>query len=127
MVIYAFLFTAAAWLIEIVHGTGSIKYLNPDWRYADLILLPSWLYLFIEHEKSFLNYDEIDANPNPYKADPSQKEDEAIEEFDDSRTEMEELAEEEVQEANDALDVVNDEDWYDKIRFLTELESKIED
>ena len=108
MVIYAFLFTAAAWLIEIVHGTGSIKYLNPDWRYADLILLPSWLYLFIEHEKSFLNYDEIDANPNPYKADPSQKEDEAIEEFDDSRTEMEELAEEEVQEANDALDVVND-------------------
>ncbi len=94
MAFYAVVFTGGAWIIEMFFGTGAIKYLDPEYPYYDSLLLPSWMYLFIEHEEPLLDYENVENDSD--MMEPFSKEGEDYSETDGELADIEKALEDEV-------------------------------
>ncbi len=94
MAFYAVFFTGGAWIIELFFGTGAIRYLDVDYPYYDSLLLPTWMYLFIEHEEPLLDYENIENDSD--MMEPFDKEGEDYSETDGDLADIEKALDDEV-------------------------------
>ena len=83
MAVYAMIFGGGAFTLELINGMGAIKYLDPDYPYDDLVLLPSIFYTlgFAEHTWAFPAHGK-GGQPiqisDDIQSSPSQEDDEVI-------------------------------------------------
>ncbi len=124
MAFYAIVFTGGAWIIEMFFGTGAIKYLDVDYPYYDSLLLPTWMYLFIEHEEPLLDYENVENDMEPYA-----KEGEDYSETDGELVDIEKALDDEVdgELENEIEEEIKEDDEEDKTEEIEEEEVKEED
>ena len=86
---YALFYVGAAFFVELTTGVGAIRHLDPNYPYADPLLLPSIGYYFgwwehVDHISAKLNhYDDGESGTDdlPFQNDPSIRDDIIIDNF----------------------------------------------
>lgn len=69
--------------MEMIHGVGALKFLDPNYPYNDVLLLPSLMYKFGLAEHTDRMHNDIQGvNPAiPFTSDPSIDDDVVIDDF----------------------------------------------